>query len=525
MNKTIILQLRRHLQVFVVFFAGVLLYACNDTYDKHYDADPDIVADKNLWETLESVSELSSFTEVLKKYGYDQILSQSQAYTIFAPDNQAMAALDTSDMDVQKELIENHVARYFIPASGTKVRTIATLNEKRIKLTNTGQSYVFGAAPFTVPTKSVVASNGIVHVLSQCDPFFPNIREYMDKRAGLDSIGDYLRLYDEEIFVPEASVPGSIVDGQQTYLDSVFINYNEILYSFGHINKEDSSYTMIVPNNNAWTEAYERIKHYYVYYDANQETADSLQRVYATRALVQDLFFNNNLQESTKDSLVSTSENTFYDPVALFAGMEAVETSNGTAYIANQLTIKDTASWHQEIITEAEYTWGRENTLSTPFTVRVAGSVAILSNEMYLQLTPTTSSGNPTATFSVLGTLSSVYDIYCVFVTGLLTRPNAAGLRANKVYFNLNYTDEKGNYVTDRFPESGTIETDPLVMDTVLVASDFKFPAAFYKPTYETDEKASVNLKVFSNVARTETTLYSRELLIDCILLVPKSQD
>ena len=56
-------------------------------------------------------------------------------------------------------------------------------------------------------------------------------------------------------------------------------------------------------------------------------------------------------------------------------------------------------------------------------------------------------------------------------------------------------------------------------MDTVLVASDFKFPVANYG-----EEITTVTLKVISNVPRSETTNYSRELLLDCILLEPKKQ-
>ena len=45
--------------------------------------------------------------------------------------------------------------------------------------------------------------------------------------------------------------------------DSVFVDYNPMLYNYyygiGHIDDEDSLYTMILPDNEAWDKAYAHI--------------------------------------------------------------------------------------------------------------------------------------------------------------------------------------------------------------------------------------------------------------------------
>jgi uncharacterized surface protein with fasciclin (FAS1) repeats len=496
---------------------AILLTACtDDTWNKHYQADPALVSDKNLWTTIESTAELGTFAGILKMYGYDKMLSQSQAYTIFAPNNDALAALDTSNMDVPIELIENHVTRYIIPASGYEPVFIRMLNKKRIVFAYQGDSYFFGLAPFASPTKSIVASNGIIHVLDNYETFFPNIWEFLAQRTDLDSIKNYLYSFNEIIFDEEASIPGSVINGKLTYLDSVFINSNTLLTRLGSINLEDSSYTMLVPNNTAWTEAYNRIKNDFIYYNAKAPVADSLQRANTCFALMQDLIFSNTIQTSPLDSMVSTSDNTFYYPQYLFNGAEKITTSNGSVYITGELKYKAYESWHRKIIVEAERTLGRENTLST-VSIRLAEDLISVSNGMYLQVSPTSTSGNPTVMFEIPNTLSSTYNIYCVFVPGTVNNPDAVGLKPCKVYFNLNYANSSGTITQQRFPASGAIETNPYIMDTVLVASDFKFPTANYG-----EEIVTVTLKVFSNVLRSETTSYSRELLLDCILLEPK---
>jgi hypothetical protein len=448
----------------------------DETWDKHYQANPELTAEDNLWNTIESLPELSLFAGWLKEYGYDQLLSQSQAYTVFAPNNEALAGVDTTGKNIKTEWIDNHVARFIIPASGNTAFAVGTLNKKRIDITNRDGNYFFGSTPFSVSSKSKVASNGIVHVLNGYEVFSPNTWEYLAKRTDLDSIKNCFYAFDEIVFDESSSVPGSVVDGQLTYLDSVFFNRNTLLSRLGYINREDSSYLMLVPNNTAWTEAYDRIKEDFVYYNPKAAVADSLQRTHTGFALVQDLIFNHTTQASPQDSLTSTSRNTFYNPYYLFEGSEPVTTSNGTVYITDRLRFKPWESWRKPITVEAERTLGRENTLSTPRAERATGAAGTVSGGRYLNLIPSTSSGNPTVAFEIPNTLSTYYDIYCVFVSGLVNTPNADKLLACKVYFNLSYFNTDGNQVIDRFPASGTIETNPYVMDTVLVASNFKFP-------------------------------------------------
>ncbi len=512
MNK--ISKLRGIYLLVLIFFVG----CANDKWDEHYQADPAIVSDKNLWTIIEETPELSSLATILKNYGYDQLLSQTQAYTVFAPTNEALSRLDTTNINVKSELLDNHIARFFIPASGYDDVIVGTFNKKRIKLLYQDGSYIFGTAAFRPQGSTIHASNGMIHILDDYEKFFPNIYEYLAKRTDLDSIRKYIYSFDEILLDEQASVPGDVVNGKLTYLDSVFINSNQLIQKLGYINREDSSYTMVVPNNIAWTEAYNRIKEDFVYYNEVSSIADSLQRANASFAIVQDLIFSNTVQVSPKDSLYSTSRNPFYNPQYLFDGTESFQASNGTIYITNQLKYSALDSWHKPIKVECEHSFGRENTLSTAFPVMTSGLVPV-SNGAYLRLSPVSSSGNPTATFEIPNTLSSMYDIYCVFVTEKVNNPNKEGMKPCKVYFNMSYINRSGKIENSRFPETGNIETNPNVIDTILVAPDFEFPTTNYG-----EKETTVLLKVLSSVSRSETTNYSRELLLDCILLKPKKK-
>lgn len=515
------LRYKSLLKIKVIIITSVFLFSCTEDYwDSHYEANPEIVAESNLWETIQSNPELSKFAEILQNYGYVELLSQSQSYTVFAPDNSALSVLDTTNYNVKTELIENHIARFFQTVSTKTDTVVSMLNGKRIKLGYKDGDFHFGGATFNSNLKTIVASNGIVHVLSKYEMFFPNIWEYLAKRSELDSLRKYMYSFDKIIFLPEASVPGSVLDGQQTYLDSVFINNNLLLAQLGYLNREDSSYTMLAPNNTAWIEAYDRIKSYFVFYvEGNAAYADSMQRVQTSFALVKDLIYNNTIQTSPDDSLVSTSRNTFYKPLEMFEGSERVITSNGYLNITSQLKIDALDSWHKPIKVEAERSLGRENTLSNPFSEKVPAGFTSISSGRYLKLEPTTSSGNPTVTFEIPNNLSDYYDIYCVFLSQKVLNPLALGVKPFKVYFSLTDLDITGKISNQRFPSTGTIETNIEKIDTVLIQTDYKFAFSSYG-----EEDSSVKLKVVSNVARTETANYSRELLIDCILLEPKKK-
>jgi len=107
------------MRIQIILFTSILFIACSDDiWVKHYNAQSQLVSNSNLWATIESTPELSSFAKILKAHGYDKILSKSQAYTVFAPNNQALENLDTTNMDVEKELIQNHIALFLQAASG-----------------------------------------------------------------------------------------------------------------------------------------------------------------------------------------------------------------------------------------------------------------------------------------------------------------------------------------------------------------------------------------------------------------------
>ena len=490
--------------------------SCNDEWEQHYTAKKDFIADKSLWDVICTNPDLKLFTQVLRNNGYDKILSSSQMYTVWAPVDSALQQYDFTNKNIVREFIENHIARQSYSAYYQVDEKVTLINTKVLKLIHADGKYLFGNSEIVERNK--VVNNGILHLLKSEVAFFPNIWEYLPKNADVDSVYNYLYSFNQTIFDEKHSIPGDVNEnGQLVYLDSVFINFNKMFKTVGFLNNEDSLYSILLPTNKAWNSSYAKIKNYYNYYNQNKLISDTLQRYFTTLSLVRDLSFSNTMQLSPADSMISTSGNIFNEPAYLFDNTQVVNVSNGKIYLSDSLLFKHYDSWNKTIKVEAERTNGRENTLSTVFSRSSTGIGIVpgISGNKYIELTPTSAASNPTITFEIPNTLSANYNIYCVFVPKTISNTPVSDLKPCKVYFQLTYLKENGSSTSQNFTTGNYIsEKDKL--HKMLVTSNFKFPFANYG-----QDVVSVKLKIISNVKQSETAQYTRDMLIDCIILEP----
>ncbi|MDT3387904.1 MAG: hypothetical protein LIR46_09115, partial [Bacteroidota bacterium] len=117
----------------VLCIANLLgLVSCSDEWDNHYI--PSEANASSLWEGIIAESDLSNFAKVLKATGFDQKLSGSQTYSVFALTNDGLsdsqadslvseflkqkeAGVRENDNTVVRQFIQNHVSMYRHPVS------------------------------------------------------------------------------------------------------------------------------------------------------------------------------------------------------------------------------------------------------------------------------------------------------------------------------------------------------------------------------------------------------------------------
>ncbi len=509
------LHLRKILP-FIFLLSALLIIDCDNKWDEHYNQESFDLPENNLKELIEGNTQLSTFYKMLESSGYDKIINESQSYTVWAPVNDALNGIDITDTKLVNEIVKNHITRGQITTSDVDILPIRMLSGKIIDFAIDGNGYRFGGT--SVINSNGVAANGLVHIIDGFEPFINNLWEYIGEYENLDSLRTYLYGLTKEVFVPERSTEYGVNDDNQIiYSDSVFDYSNIVLDKLGTIDNEDSTYTLIIPDNTAWNEAYNRIEGFFNF----PENGGGQERKHTKTqyTLVQDMFFRGRIKDpESQNSLVSTQGNIYYNPGQLYTNVyETTNLSNGIANITYKMPFADTSSWYKEIRVEAEEIEGRESINGTVFPRNSYGSGMDVSGNKYIYVDPP-SNGGSSVKFSIPNTLSAKYNIYCVFVPASIS--DISDFTPTKVKFELTYiTLENGAvWYKDIIPDLNT--TSPLLPTKMFVDQfDFKY-ANIIDDEYE---DVVVKLKVINDVTPAEAQAgdYSYKMNIDCIILEP----
>ena len=516
----------------------MMLASCAEWDDHYEDAASQSASELTLWQTLQQYPELSDFRDVLSqtkvfKYhkvtgiSYADLLDGAQTFTVLAPVNGSfnkdslLSLLTTSrgDSMVVRSFVGNHLS-YNLVSNVDRPTDFFLMNTKRATIGNNL------AIDVPVKTPNIKAKGGILHILQNTLPYRYNLYEAMLNDARYSKIGEQLSSYDEDEFSPTQSVEGGMVDGEQIYVDSVFIERNRLLERIGKIANEDSTYIAIVPTANEWERVWnEAMEHFR--YDATVDNGDSLQRYWANYALLGDAIFSRTIQASPEDSLITYDYNKRYPQYHVFHkpfqeggilyGLTAKEYSNGTLYTTDHWPFTPEMTYMREIKTEGERTGLILEDTQCHYTTRIHAADSVSENE-YLVITPNSTTTNWTMTFKLENTLAGTYDIAVIVLPATIYDPNA-NLKPCKFQAEIGYVDENGKeQVFDC--EKTKFTNDPARTDTIWLAKDFNFPVCNYD---QTNMKFKVKLKC-SILAR-ESNQFSREMFLDCIYLRPKRID
>ena len=395
--------------------------ACSDDHFDIVNVTPDGAGKVSLWDNISSKSELSQYKDILQSVYYSQsedkttpqtyadVLSGNSTFTVWAPTNDSFnyeyykGLLNTGERDsiykVEKELIRNSMTRYSMVINSTDSVKVQLFNDKSAWL-NYDKKTIKGML-MTHP--NIASTNGVLHITEGPLPYQPNLYEFIHSRPDLDSISSFIKSFEKTQFDEFASTQGPTVNGEITWVDSVTYITNDYtsndMYMGAYVEREDSNYVMIIPNNNAWKNTLEKTKNYFKYklsykQDVNTQTEqgkdttitgavtkftqieiDSIANFAAKDAICRYLSFNANWQyeqipitsiadirnaDARVDSLRPTAGRKFkktgtlswvdsrnevlaVDSYAdLFGNADPIEVSNGYAYIVNNFAFPST---------------------------------------------------------------------------------------------------------------------------------------------------------------------------------------
>lgn len=553
--------------------------SCTD-YDDYNEAYSDVNAgaDKSLWDNIVANPELSEFAALVKKAGFDADLASSKTYTVFAPLNDALDETAYADMDQETLLtrfVETHVANYNHAASGEVDNRIHTLNKKSYAFAGNG-SYTYGG--IDVKTANIPSTNGVLHTLGGVVEYRENVYDYILQNTQATKLSEYFKYYETKELDKENSVIGPIVDGKQTYLDSVMVINNLLLDRFNcSIDNEDSTYTMLIPTDEAWDEQYAKIKSCFNYIkntpsqDIENTTAtkdedipgtvmDDIDNTFWTDSLskmmlVKDLIFSNNdyynrwltdSKHTFNDSLRSTIREKYSNPDAILAEtIEEVPLSNGVGRVVDSIAVYPWESyvWEMTYGTDPRYYYSRAlNGTQIYLSEEVDPQYGVLEGGQHLEymlLQSPMKYSQPTIDVCLPSVMSSKYNFYVVVVTPKVDNYQSVnGYESdlpNSLHFTLNYSDKNGKLQNYKFSSDGKenpatakpFVSDNSKIDTMFIGS-FTFPVCYYGLITKDDKRVMPVLKIkssFSQFSESSKAQYTMDMRIASVILRPAEMD
>ncbi len=502
---------------FMMMAAGMLAASSCTDFDDYNKVEADAhtaSANETLWENISKNDNLKDFAALVKAAGFDQELNTTHCYTVWAPvdgsyDAASLRAL--GDEALLRQFVKNHIAEYAHGATGTIDERVLMLNEKSYFFRGNG-NYEFDEMP--VKQANLPSSNGLIHLIDGQARFLPNLYEYVTDSLlsgdqGIDSLRNFF-LNSEETYLDEASShKGPIVDGMQTYIDSVVVTYNPMWYTLNtYMAVEDSSYTFLMPTNKAWNSAYERIKPFFNYGStltvqnfngttATTVTAPAIDPAYwqdslTSGYLMRYLSYSNNDGYNSwvhgepsylgSDTLRTTLNTKLSGPQDILAQTIAtVPMSNGVAHIVDSLAFRSWETFCRPLVISASSEQNRARVATGNAKVvrvdypdatkvditKTIGNQRPSDTYSYTWIDPSGTTSKPELNIYLRNVQSTTYDIYCIFVpenVDLLKRN--AEVKPNRVIFTLSYCDANGKLQTKEFLND-TPENEQDVLDRI----------------------------------------------------------
>lgn len=512
---------------------SVALTACSDFDDYNKEAAFDSAeSSMTIWENIASQPNLSQFADVLKKGGYDQELANSRFYTVWAPENGTFnydSLMNVDNETLVYKFIKSHVANYNYTLRSQKYNErVHMLNEKSFTLAGDAGLFTFDDKQMT--RTNVPSLNGVFHTMSGAVQFLPNIYENIFETAGVDSIADFYARYETSEIDTKRSVEGPIdEDGNQTYSDTVLVVSNTMTgrnYLNADLSNEDSSYTMLLPTNEAYVEAYNKIKKCFNYatttqywaFDqktgipssaTNRSVAAGLSDSLTRRMIYLNTVFNNNQKYNRwlqnvddpdrSDTLYSTRNTKLSNGPEILSRTlgGAMKMSNGWTRVIDSLAIRPWETYNPELnveIARSEYRpLVRAATAANRYLVNgVTGEYLF----RYVDLTPASETSATEAYFYINGVRSTTYNVYMVMIpsTEDLVYVPESGIgryhcavvgatspaRSYKFNVTLNYANANGTVSSTSSPavNFGTFTSDSLAIDTIFLGQ-VTFPVSY----------------------------------------------
>lgn len=319
---------------------------------------------RNLFTEINAQPNLSKFSELLVKGGYDKLLSASKSYTVWAPTNKALEGLDAatvSDTTALKLFLGNHIAlqTYPVPTNGQEVR-VRMINDKY----QTFSSGRLGDA--TVASTNKYVGNGVLHTLSTASAVMPNLMSFITSSAATYTQNKVVSSLSYLVLNPAKAIVDSIssTTGRPVYRPGTGIEqknkFTDLVYDLAD---ESKQYTYLLLTNDAFAGEVGKLSPYF-----KTSTADSTYNL-ASYQVVKDMAVEGRY---SLDQLPAALKSKFgVDvPIDKAAVVRTVNLSNGVAYVLGKAAVQPVNRLLPIVVQGENYTSQLQNVSSVAIAVR-----------------------------------------------------------------------------------------------------------------------------------------------------------
>jgi hypothetical protein len=262
---------------------------CDQLWEKHYDDYPETV-DENVWNAMQSDTDISQFTQVLKDFELDTLFSSDIPYVVFTPTNFAMEAFSDT---VSETFLKYHICSHFIHSGSIgEKRKIQTLTEKFALFERIGNTILIDEVE--VESESPLYRNGRYLTVNSVIEPKPNLYEYYKVTNPI--LYRYIDSQDSVILDKELSTAIGFDEFGNTVYDTVSEIFNIFEYEYFPVKHEfrDAGATIVFPKqedyNAALTVMAESLGSQYV--DYNDIPLDWQNHVLVPHLLEKGIFLN-----------------------------------------------------------------------------------------------------------------------------------------------------------------------------------------------------------------------------------------
>lgn len=260
---------KKYLIYVALLSVSTLLFSCKDNWELHNEV-VNVDNSTDLNQKIAAQTNLSLFNGYLKSTGYDKVLANSQNYSVWAPDNAALASLDASivsDPIKLKDFVGNHIALTTIPVSKKLDDTI------RVKLLNNKYATIIGSKfeEANIIGTSQFVKNGVLHTLDKISSVKLNIWDFMLSSTDAPLQSSYVsNLSTTVIDTANATIIGYNTSGNPIFAPNPpTVSRNTYWVNVADLRDESQQYTYFMLQDGAFNTEKNKLATYYPSTDPN----------------------------------------------------------------------------------------------------------------------------------------------------------------------------------------------------------------------------------------------------------------